>query len=85
MRKYVVENIEEFEKVDEGRGKVFENFEEKYKELKIEGKRKRVAETLYIDPEKETYCMGYESEARRVTQKIMKRMVNHILWTSLLL
>ena len=41
-----------------------ENFEEKYEELKIEGKRRRERETLYKEPEKQMYYMGNESKAR---------------------
>ena len=43
---------------------MIENFEKKYKELKIEGNSKRVAETIYI--EKETLTMGSESEDRKM-------------------
>ena len=41
---------------------VMEDFEEKFKELKIEGKRGIVMEPLYT--EKETYDIGSESEEK---------------------
>ena len=44
------------EVVKEGGDNVMKNFGAKYKEIKIEGSRKRVAETLY---------MGMESDARK--------------------
>ena len=51
--------------IKEGGVNVIDNFERKYKELKIEGNRKKVAETMYVEPEKETFYMGSESEARK--------------------
>ena len=50
--------------IKEGGVDVIQNFEKKYRELKIEGSRKRIAETQYVE-EKETLYMGSESEARR--------------------
>ena len=55
--------------VKEGGENVVENFKEKCKELKIEGKRKIVAETLYTEPEKEMLYMGTEIEARKRNQE----------------
>ena len=52
--------------VKEGGENVIANLEEKYKELKIERKkRRRVAETLYTKPRKETLYIGSKSEARK--------------------
>ena len=59
--------------VKEGGENVVENFEEKYKELKIEGKRKRVRETVYTELENEMYYMGSESKARKRYQKSIIR------------
>ena len=50
--------------IKEGGDDVIKNFEKKYRELKIEGSRKRIAETLCVE-EKETLYMGSESEAHR--------------------
>lgn len=44
------------EVVNEGGDNMMKNFGDKYKELKVEGSRKRMAEILY---------MGTESEARK--------------------
>ncbi len=51
--------------INEGGENVIDNFEKKYRELKIEGNRKKVAETMYMESEKETLYMGSESEARK--------------------
>jgi len=44
---------------------VIDNFEKKYRDLKIEVNRKRVSETMYTESEKETLHMESESEARK--------------------
>ena len=51
--------------IKEGGENVIDKFEKKYRELKIEGNRKKVAETMYMESEKETLYMGSESEARK--------------------
>ena len=50
--------------IKEGGVDVIQNFDKKYQELKIEGSRKKIAKTNYVE-EKETLYMGSESEARR--------------------
>ena len=47
-----------------GGADVIQNFETKYRKLKVEGSRRSVAETNYVE-EKETLYMGSESESRR--------------------
>merc|ERR1712237_226501 len=51
--------------VKEGGGAVIDNFEKKYRELNVEGNRKKLKETLYTESVKETLYMGSESEARK--------------------
>ena len=52
-----------------------ENFEKKYKEIKIEGKRRRLTEPLYTEQkkEKEMCYIGNESKARKQYQENIKR------------
>ena len=50
--------------VKEGGEDVIKNFQKKYRELKVEGSQKRIAETNYVE-KKETLYMGSESESRR--------------------
>ena len=50
--------------IETGGEDVIQNFEAKYRKLRVEGNRKSVAETNYVE-EKETLYMGSESESRR--------------------
>ena len=51
--------------IKEGGEAVVGNFEKMYRELRVEGNRKKLKETLYTEGEKETLYMGSESEARK--------------------
>ena len=50
--------------IETGGEDVIQNFEAKYQKLRVEGNRKSIAKTNYVE-EKETLYMGSESESRR--------------------